>query len=151
MCNLLKGEGDKWNIFTSRWGATAETSFRGGWYLGTRSMSRNWCQVLLNFGEILRVCSTLPIFLQMVWKQKVLPAISAVMWIFLVKMPTLKPQDCALECVYYRGGMTNTDLSSHITCGMDGSHFLLEETTCRLKLLGLQLVRSFTFLHASGF
>lgn len=71
----------------------------------------------------------------MVWKQKVLPAISAVMWIFLVKMPTLKPQDCALECVYYRGGMTNTDLSSHITCGMDGSHFLMEETTCQLKLL----------------
>lgn len=59
----------------------------------------------------------------MVWKQKVLPAMSAVMWIFLVKMPTLKPQDCALECVYYRGGMTNTDLSSRITCGMDGHIF----------------------------
>ena len=49
------------------------------------------------------MCSVLPIFLQMAWRQKVLPAVSAFMWVFPVRLLSLKPKDSALECMYYQG------------------------------------------------
>ena len=44
----------------------------------------------------------------MAWRQKVLPAVSAFMWVFPVRLLSLKPQDSALECMLLPRGVPNT-------------------------------------------
>ena len=79
------------------------------------------------------MCSVLLIFLQMAWRQKVLPAVSTFMWVFPVRLLSLKPQDSALECMLLPRGVPNTGCP----CGSDG-----KESACNAGDMSLMKGRS---------
>lgn len=94
------------------------------------------------------MCSILPIFLQMARSQKVLPALSAVMWISLVKVANFKTSGWCFRRCGLPKGITNSDvfIPYRVWCGW--SCFHVEEAICPPKLLVSRNI--FTFLQASG-
>lgn len=103
-------------------GSDCRDQFYSGWCFCTRGVHRNWCWASFTFEKFLDAFNLPQHPSNDLSRQTMFQSLFTIMSIDLVKLLTVKPQDKAVKCMYYRGWYLTLVLSSQ-PCGLDGHIF----------------------------